>query len=323
MTGKLGIFPAAGGLGGSTLAHLLQQVPATELVLVARNPENLSQEKAAGATIRKGDFDDIQTLEHAFDGVSTLNLISYPSFQHKHRFKVHKAAIDAALKSGVTHIHYSSLAFAGDGDLDTKGHVMLAHLATERYLAQLHVRNPQFTYSIIRQGLYSESFPIYTAFFDVDASSCEIRIPHDGSGPGLAWAKRDELGEATAKLIALHARDPAAFPYVNKTVLLSGPRTWSLAETADALGRVLRRPVRIHQVPVDEYIKQPRVHAGLGGEHLAPRWATAYEAIRAGECAVATPTLARILGREPESFETTIGHILADSSRGKDEKDVA
>ncbi|PKY01909.1 NAD(P)-binding protein [Aspergillus campestris IBT 28561] len=311
MTGKLGIFPAAGGLGGSTLTHLLQRVPATELVLITRKPENLAKEQAAGATIRKGDFNDVQTLEHAFDGISTLNLISYASFQHKHRFKVHKAAIDAALKSGVTHIHYSSLAFAGDGDPDTKAHVMLAHLATERYLAELHDRNPLFTYSIIRQGLYSESFPIYTAYFDVEAPSCEIRIPHDGSGPGLAWAKRDELGEATANLIAQHARDPAAFPYLNKTVLLSGPRVWSLAETVDALSRVLRRPVRIQQVPVEEYVKQPRLHAGLGGEHLAPRWATAYDGIRAGECAVATPTLARILGREPESFETTIGHILS------------
>lgn len=189
---------------------------------------------------------------------------------------------------------------------------MLAHLATEKYLAQLHDQDPQFTYTVIRQGLYSESFPLYTAFFDLKAPFNEICIPHDGSGPGLAWAKQDELGEATANLIAQHAQDPVAFPYLNKTVLLSGPRAWTLNETADVFSRVLNKPIRIRQVPVDEYVKQPQVQTGLtyGGGNWAPLWATAFDAIRDGECAVVTPNLAQILGREPEQFDTTIKKML-------------
>ncbi|CRL23078.1 NAD(P)-binding domain [Penicillium camemberti] len=313
MANKLGIFPASGGLGGSTLRHLLDQVPPNEVVLIARSPEKLSKEKAAGAIIRKADYDNTQTLDQSFEGISSLNLISYASIQNEYRFKVHKAAIDAARKSGVKHIFYSSLAFAGDGDLDTKAQVMLAHLATEKYLAQLHDQNPQFTYTVIRQGLYSESFPLYTAFFDLKAPSNEICIPHDGSAPGLAWAKQDELGEATAKLIAQHAKDPAAFPYLNKTVLLSGPRALSLNETADVFSRVLNKPIKVRQVHVDEYVKQPQVQAGLtyGGGDWAPLWATAFDGIRDGECAAVTPNLAQILGREPEQFETTIRTMLS------------
>lgn len=227
--------------------------------------------------------------------------------------QVHKAAIDAARKSGVKHVFYSSLAFAGDGNLDTKAHVMLAHIDTEKYLAQLHGQDPDFTYTIIRQGVYSESFPIYTAFFDLKNPSDEIRIPHDGSSPGLAWAKKDELGEATAKLIAQHARDPAAFPYLNKTILLSGPRAWSLNETSEVFSRVLNRSIRVRQVSVDEYAKQPQVQTGLtyGGGNWAPIWATAFDGIRDGECATVTPILAQILGREPEHFETTIRNMLS------------
>lgn len=210
------------------------------------------------------------------------------------------------------HIFYSSLAFAGDGDLETKAQVMLAHLATEKYLAQLHDQNPQFTYTVIRQGVYSESYPVYTAFFDLKAPSNEICIPHDGSGPGIAWAKQDELGEATAKLIAQHAKDPAAFPYLNKTVLLSGPRALSLNETADIFSRLLNKSIKIRQVDVDEYVKQPQVQTSLayGGGNWAPLWATAFDAIRDGECAAVTPNLAHILGREPEQFETTIRNML-------------
>ncbi|KAI1830061.1 hypothetical protein DTO006G1_4758 [Penicillium roqueforti] len=313
MANKLGIFPASGGLGGSTLKHLLELVPAKEVVLVARRPEKLSKEKAAGAIIRKADYDNAETLDHAFDGISSLNLISYASIQNEHRFKVHKSAIDAARKSGVKHIFYSSLAFAGDGNLNTKAQVMLAHIATEKYLAELHAQDPQFTYTVVREGLYSESFPLYTAFFDLKAPSNEICIPHDGSAPGLAWAKQDELGEATAKLIAQHAQDPAAFPYLNKTILLSGPRAWSLKETADVFSRVLNKPIKIRQVSVDEYVKQPQVQNGLtyGGGNWAPLWATAFDGIRDGECAVVTPNLARLLGREPEQFETTIKNMLS------------
>ncbi|KAL4960342.1 uncharacterized protein BDV14DRAFT_193020 [Aspergillus stella-maris] len=313
MANKLGIFPASGGLGGSTLRHLLEQVPATEVVLVARSPEKLSKEKATGATIRKADYDHKDTLDQAFVGISTLNLISYASIQNEYRFEVHKAAIDAARKSGVKHIFYSSLAFAGDGGLETKAQVMLAHLATEKYLAQLHDQDPQFTYTVVRQGLYTESFPLYTAFFDLKAPCTKICIPHDGSGAGLAWAKQDELGEATARLIAQHASNPAGFPYLNKTVLLSGPRALSLNDTAAVFSRVLNKPVKIRQVSVDEYVKQPQVQSGLtyGGGSWAPLWATAFDGIRDGECAVVTPTLGRLLGREPETFETTIRSMLS------------
>ncbi|KAF5560054.1 hypothetical protein FNAPI_4454 [Fusarium napiforme] len=313
MAHKLGIFPASGGLGGSTLRHLLGIVPANDVVLVARNPEKLNKEKDAGALIRTADYDNTQTLDHSFDGISSLNLISYASIQHEHRFKVHKAAIDAARKSNVKHIFYSSLAFAGDGNLDTKAHVMLAHIATEKYLAQLHDQDPHFTYTIIRQGLYSESFPLYTAFFDLKNPSDEICIPHDGSSPGLAWAKQDELGEATAKLIAQHAQDPASFPFLNKTVLLSGPRAWSLNETAEVLSRALNKSIRVRQVSVDQYAKQPQVQTGLtyGGGNWAALWATSFDGIRDGECAAVTPNLAQILGREPEQFDKTIRDMIS------------
>lgn len=85
---KLGVFPASGGLGGSITKHLLDLAPPSHLVLISRHPEKLVSEKAAGATTRRGDYDDAPTLDHAFDGVKTLFLISYPSLDHEHRIRV-------------------------------------------------------------------------------------------------------------------------------------------------------------------------------------------------------------------------------------------
>lgn len=76
---KLGVFPASGGLGGSIAKHLINLTSPSDLVLISRHPEKLASEKAAGATTRTGDYDDASTLDHAFDGIKSLFLISYPS----------------------------------------------------------------------------------------------------------------------------------------------------------------------------------------------------------------------------------------------------
>ncbi|KAL4860484.1 hypothetical protein BDV12DRAFT_209347 [Aspergillus spectabilis] len=313
---RIGVFPAAGGLGSSILKHLLELVPASQLTLIARKPDSLSDAAEAGATVRYADYDDPATLHTAFEGFDVLMLISYASFEIGYRVNAHEKAILAAQASGVKHIFYSSLGFAGEETNNTSvAHVMGAHLATEKLLAELPGTT---TYTVVREGLYSESFPIYTNWFDLRNPVDEITIPHDGSGSGVAWVKRDELGEATAKLVARYATatggNPAAveeFPYVNKIVLLTGPRVYSLSEAVEVLGRVVGKDVKIKPVTVDEYAAFD--HKGLHtyhGVNLAREWATAWEAIRRGETAVVTPALKEILGREPEDYETTIRGLL-------------
>lgn len=85
---KLGIFPAAGGLGGSTIKHLLPRIPPASLVLIARYPDQLAAESAAGCVVRRADYDEEATLHRAFDGVGALFLISYASCEDEYRAEV-------------------------------------------------------------------------------------------------------------------------------------------------------------------------------------------------------------------------------------------
>ena len=223
-------------------------------------------------------------------------------------------AIDAARRAGVKHIFYSSLGFASDPKTLTKASslavVMQAHLDTERYLETIAGSNSSFTYTSVREGLYSESFPIYTAFFNPKdpPEHGEIQIPHDGSGPGVAWVKRDELGEATAALIARFSGVGPQFPkaYVNGKVLLTGKRVWTLAETVTELSKVAGKPLRLRQITTDEYAALPQVLNRFGSKEKALTWATAWEAIRNEETAVVSPELEEILGRPPEAFDVTL-----------------
>ncbi|KAH7208637.1 NmrA family protein [Fusarium oxysporum] len=306
---SVGIFPASGGIGGGTVKHMLTRLPPTDLILISRHPENLVSVKAQGAEIRQADYDDDSALQHAFHGIDTLFLISYASVEHEYRSQRHKAAIDAAIRSGVKYIFYGSLGFAGTPDSkESVAHVMQAHLDTEKYLETCRQNNVGFAYTIVREGLYSESYPLYTAFFDPARPRREVKIPHDGSGPGIAWVKREELGEGTAELISRYVNEKEKFQWQNKTILLSGEKTLTLAETVAILGEVAKVPLQIKQVSVDEFATQPDVSLNFTyrGADLSKPWATVFEAFRQGEASWVSPILKELLGREPEDFKTTI-----------------
>lgn len=85
---KIGVFPASGGLGTSIINHLLNLVPASQLVFVARRPEKLTELSRIGVTVRKADYDHPETLDNAFTGVDVLMLISYASVEIEYRFEV-------------------------------------------------------------------------------------------------------------------------------------------------------------------------------------------------------------------------------------------
>lgn len=192
---------------------------------------------------------------------------------------------------------------------------MQAHLRTEAWLKELVSKHSKFTFTVIREGIYSETWPMYTGFFDVKGSDDKVRIPHDGSGPGVAWAAIGDLGEAGAKLVKEFVEDPGDTRYINKIIVLSGPKSWSLNETAELLGKVAGRPVSIQQVSFDAHAEDARVRAALGshgpGNNVARDWTTVFEAIRNGETSVVNGELERLLGRQPESFEATVRRMLS------------
>ena len=58
-----------------------------------------------------------------------------------------------------------------------------------------------FTFTVIHEGLYSESFPMYTGSPNLQDLHEELKIPFHGLRPGIAFTTIDDLGEATAKLV--------------------------------------------------------------------------------------------------------------------------
>lgn len=320
---KIAVFPASGKLGTSIYTHLSRLIDSKRLILISRHPEKVQQHLLdAGVITRRANYDELESLEGVFDDASTLVLISYPSIEEEHRFNSHRVAIDAARRSGVSYIFYTSLAFGGDCTPTSVAHVMQAHLLTENYLKELSksMDGKPLSFTAIREGIYSESFPMYTGFPSFDdlgnpqIKDLKVQIPHDGLGQGVTWAKLDNLGEASAKLVIERLNGDTRR---NDIVLLSGPRVWSIEDTLKLLGEVTGKNIHLKQVGIDDYTEQPVVKEKLGthgpGNQIPQQWATSFEALQRGECAVPSTELRRLLGREPEPFTETVRKMLSQS----------
>ncbi len=151
---------------------------------------------------------------------------------------------------------------------------------------------------------------MYTGFFDLTSPQKEIKLPeHDGSGPGVAWTKIGELGEATARLVKDYVDSSDTSHYKDQVVLLSGPKEWSIADTLHVLADAVGQEVRIKKVGIEEYGNDAIVRkmlASHGRDDVPRKWATSFEAVKAGETAVVSGELEKLLGRKPEGFEETV-----------------
>jgi len=285
---------ATGGLGSQVFKYLLRLVPASDVVVSLHNPQGAPPEiLSAGVEIRHGNFSEPSTLDDAFRGADKLLIVSYPSIAHELRVRNHVNAIDAAKRAGVKHVYYTSLAF-GTGSVAA---VMQAHLDTERYL-----KESGLTYTILREGIYSESYPLYFGFFDPSDGSDEVLIPH-GDG-GIAWVAREDLGEGTAKIM-VHGG------YENETLLLSGSRTLTLRDLAERISKILGREIKLRIVSEDEYVQHNLgKHGPRGEENFLRAWSTTFQGLIRGELNVVDPILQTVLGRQLKPVEETLDEVL-------------
>ncbi|KAI1210706.1 NAD(P)-binding protein [Annulohypoxylon truncatum] len=312
----IAITGASGKLGNATLTALLAHnlVSASSIVALtsSSSPSSATWTSLAAQNpalqIRHASFDDQASFEKALSGVDKLFLVSTPHVEldfedesgrekpeGEGREKHHRVAIDAAVKVGVRHVYYSSLAFGWDArsqapGSQSKAGVMRAHLRTEAYLARL-AGEGKVKVTVIREGLYNESWPLYLfGYKDAHAVDDEVAAPVAGDGK-VCWTAIKDLGIASALIIAADSGE-----YDGKTVYLStrpaGAK--SLAEVAEAVGKARGEEVKLRVVDGEEY---ETYHVeGRGGDRRSVRWwAGTYEAIQDGECEVDDPTLEGLL----------------------------
>ncbi|MBZ9965367.1 SDR family oxidoreductase [Mesorhizobium sp. BR1-1-2] len=284
MTATLLVTGASGQLGRGVIHHLLGslKVPPQRIIATTRNPENLADLAARGATVRAADFDDTASLEAAFKGADRVLIISTGELDllHGKRLRQHENAVVAAKKAGVSHLLYTSM--------PNPEPVSPVLFANDHYGTEQAIKASGIPYTIFRNGWYQEN--LFMALPHAIASGHWYTSAGEGR---IAHGARDDMAAAIAASLASGSTD-------SKTYTLTGPQAYTTAEIAALVSEVTGKPLDVVQVSDDaltEGVKASGVPEDFAGVIVSFDVNT-----RAGRIAMVTDAVEMLSGRTPRTL---------------------
>ncbi|WCN79081.1 NAD(P)H-binding protein [Micromonospora sp. LH3U1] len=224
------VIGATGALGRLLLPELRKRGQAADDVTAAgRNPQVLDALAADGYRTVRVDLDDADQTRAAVAGHDQVVLISG---KDPHRLQQHRAVVDAAKAAAVRHFYYTSGVRADDASFALGAD----HKATEDAIKQSGLR-----YTILRNGWYIENY------IQAMQGAAQTGVFTAAVGDGrVAPAGRRDFAEALAAAVTTDGHD-------NTTYSLTGDTDYTYANLADAMAKVLGKPVQYQPVSAEQY----------------------------------------------------------------------
>ncbi|EMC95120.1 hypothetical protein BAUCODRAFT_526772 [Baudoinia panamericana UAMH 10762] len=308
----LTIVGASGKLGFATLNALLDHnlLPAHDITCTTSSDtgaQKLGSARLKGVQIKSVNWDDsAEVWESILSGCTNLFLISSARIDKDFnnappghgRESDHYKALEAARKAGVKHVYYTSLAFANP----SKSRVMKAHERSEEWL---HNHAGSMQYTIIREGLYNESWPLYLGHYNLpNDDRTEVPVAGDSK---ISWTSIADLGLANAIILAAPSEE-----WAGKTFYLSQQKAHSLQDVAAMVSTAKGKEVKLKVVTKDEHVEY-YVQQRQMPRPMVEWWADSYLALQDNECLIEDPTLEQLLaerGAKPQQMEDTVKQML-------------
>ena len=285
MSDTILVTGAAGQLGQRVVHHLLEtyKVPAGRIIAATRDPSKLAELAARGVATRKADFDDAAGLVSAFEGAGTVLIISTDALAVPgQRLKQHTAAVNAAAKTGVKHIAYTSMP-SPDKSLVT---FAPDHLGTENA-----IKASGLPYTILRDAWYFDNFM--------------MSLPHNlEGGKWYTATKGGKVPYITREDCALAIAAALVGKPENKTYTLTGSTSYSIADVASAVTAITGRPLEVIDV-TDEQLSGGLTGAGLPS-FVVDMLVSADANIRAGNFDSLSGDFTTLTGKEPQTLRKFI-----------------
>ncbi|NEN86096.1 SDR family oxidoreductase [Paenibacillus elgii] len=284
---KIMVTGATGQLGGLALQHLLQKVPASHIVAVARSSEKAAALAGLGVEVRQGDYNDPESLRNAFRDGTKLLFISSSEPDDPLRVVQHANVVKAARDAGIKHIAYTGFAFAEDNPF------ALVHLATE-----YAIRTTNIPYTFLRNGGYAEFFINPSLKANVENGT----IVTNTNKRKVNAVSRSDLALAAATVLTGEGHE-------NKEYNLVSNDPWSFDDLAEIVSEVSGRSV-VHQSVSFEEEKSILVQSGMP-ESFAQITAFIYDTIAAGNMERTTDDLHKLIG-----FQTPVKELVIKALQG-------
>lgn len=211
---------ATGQLGRLVIENLLKTHAANTIVAAVREPAKAADLAARGVQVRHADYTQPDSLDTAFAGAEKVLLISSSALGQ--RVAQHRAVIEAAIRSGVKLIGYTSLLHA-----DTS----ILGLADEHRETEAILKASGLPHVVLRNGWYTEnhiaSLPAALAHGVVIGSAGDGRI---------SSATRADYAAAAAASMTLDNQ-------AGRVYELAGDTSYNLSEFAAEISRQAAKPV--------------------------------------------------------------------------------
>ncbi|MGY2894865.1 SDR family oxidoreductase [Deinococcus sp. UYEF24] len=274
---------ATGKLGRAVVQQLLTRVAATDIGVSVRDPLKAQDLQERGVRVRKGDFTDPDSLRRAFEGATQVLIVSSGTLGAE-GLRLNQNVIGAAREAGARRLLYTSHMAASHDSLFPP---MWTHAGTEDLL-----RQSGLPFTSLRNGFYADSarFLLGQAF-----QTGEVTAPPDGP---VSWTTHADLAQAAAVILADEGRFEGATPPLTSSEALD------LAQLGEIVSSLTGRPSHRTVVPEDGF-RAGLVERGMPPERIAITVGL-YAASQRGEFAAVDPTLARLLGREPQSMREVL-----------------
>ena len=225
---------ATGTQGGAVARELIQRGYSVRGLTRNTNSEASQALQAHGIQMVQGDFDDPISLDRALEGAyGAFSVQQYRGVGSDGEIRQGKAFADAAKRAEIKHFIYTSVAKA---PLRTGVPQFESKLVIENYIQSLEI-----PYTIVRPASFMSTVEVWRT----DAQGGEF------SGPQLPEFERVFVAPSDIGRFVAEAFDYPS-DWLGKTLSIASDRI-TYAGIAEAMSRVMNRPVVYNQMPWEEF----------------------------------------------------------------------
>jgi NAD(P)H dehydrogenase (quinone) len=280
---KILITGATGHLGKGTIEFLLKKgVEAKQISALVRDEGKADELKELGINLITGDYNNYESLIHAFNGVEKLLFVS--SSDVPNRTHQHENVVNAAKQKGVGHIIYTSALNNTTMEKSAIAFVAEAHVKTEEW-----IKESGLTYTLLRNNLYMDIIPQFIG--DVLQTGTIYLAAGDGK---TAFTLRSEMAEAAANVIISSDHEGKSYDITNL-------QTYTYQDIADEITEISGKKIIYVSPSADEFSATLK-NAGVPEEMIGGFTAFAI-AQSQNEFNVTGDSLEKILGRKPTTLK--------------------
>ncbi len=281
----IAVTGATGHLGRLVIAALLKKGPAYGIVAAVRNVEKAKDIAALGVQVRYADYNQPPMWDAALKGVDKVLLIS--SSEIGQRAKQHRAVIDAAKRTGIKLLAYTSILHADASPLG---------LAVEHRETEALIRASGIPFTLLRHGWYTEN---YTA--GISGALAQGAV-YGCAGEGrIASATRADYAEAAAVVLTTESQ-------AGRVYELAGDTAYTMAGLAAEISRRSGKMIHYVNLPEAEY-KNILVKAGLP-EVVAALIADSDTGVSKGGLFDDGHQLSKLINRLTTSLATAVAAVM-------------